>query len=161
MQSVDTEHSSTSSTFKKKVFTCINERGKPLSIVDSLANSPKEECTKKIIPSHAQNGLREEFKRTFLPLLIDVFELRQMIQAHDPFDQKNKSPEEILKRLQSIQSDIEESMRWCNGVIAQISKGIEEAKALLDGSPATDSNLPPIEKKSLLAKLRSIFHQWF
>ncbi len=106
---------------------------------------------KKIIPTHAISGLREEFKKTFLPLLIDIFELRQMIENHKmqrempllPMEKLSKSPQEILDRLEKLQKEIEESQRWCDGVILQISKGIENAKETLEIFNQTQ----PIEKK--------------
>ena len=90
----------------------------------------------------ATKGLREDFKKTFLPLLIEVFELRQSIenyttQLHRPHRFfpaiDTKSPQEILSRLEVLQNDIEESERWCQGVILQIAKGVEEAKRALGG----------------------------
>jgi len=95
--------------FHKKVYTKIyapHEKG--LSI-------------KKIIPSSKRSGLREEFKRIFLPLLIDIFELKRSMA----------SPNEVLKRLTELQLEIEESRKWCEGVILQVAKGIEEAKEAL------------------------------
>jgi len=102
---------------------------------------PSDGCAKKIIPSSATKGLREDFKKTFLPLLIDVFELRQMIDNYKselespsplPMGKIPRSPQEILQRLEQLQSDIEETKRWCEGVILQIAKGIEEAKETLN-----------------------------
>lgn len=90
--------------------------------------------SRKIIPTSKIGGVREEFKKTFLPLLIDIFELRQMIanyKTKTPFQVQLKSPEEILDRLVTMQREIEESQKWCDGVILQISKGIEEAKETL------------------------------
>ncbi|MCH9630942.1 MAG: hypothetical protein S4CHLAM37_09530 [Chlamydiia bacterium] len=101
----------------------------------------KQTSKKKIIPTTAQSGLREEFKKTFLPLLIDVFELRQMIETYkmqkkspelECIGKVSKTPQEILNNLKQLQQDIEESQRWCSGVILQISKGIEEAKEALE-----------------------------
>ena len=96
---------------------------------------------KKIIPSLATKGVREKFKKTFLPLLIEIFELRQSIDNYKtelqtngifPAENNSKSPQEILERLEQLQTDIEESQRWCDGVILQIAKGINEAKDALD-----------------------------
>ena len=105
--------------------------------------------------------MREEFKKTFLPLLIDVFELRQMIENHKirshtpfqfPIDKISKTPHEILEQLQLLQGEIEESQKWCEGVILQISKGIAEAKEALEYL----ENPKPEEKKiSLLKKILS------
>ena len=102
----------------------------------SALQADKANARKKIIPSSKKKGLREEFKKTFLPLLIDVFELRQMIRHHKTqnpnVDTKEyKSPKDILEKLQQLQSNIEESKRWCDGIISQISKGIDEAKEAL------------------------------
>lgn len=102
----------------------------------STLNEPR----KKIVPTIAHSGLREEFKKTFLPLLIDIFELRQMIdtykiQQQSPklsyFGKVSKTPQEILIQLKQMQLDIEESQRWCEGVVLQISKGIKEAQEAL------------------------------
>lgn len=101
----------------------------------------KKTPKKKIIPTTAQSGLREEFKKTFLPLLIDVFELRQMIETYkmqkrspelECIGKVSKTPQEILSHLKQLQLDIEESQRWCDGVILQIAKGIDEAKEALE-----------------------------
>ena len=97
---------------------------------------------KKIIPTIAHSNMREDFKKLFLPLLIDVFELRQMLTSYKLhkqhpdlylFNQKSKTPTEIMKRLRQIQIEIEESQRWCEGVILQISKGLSEAQETLQG----------------------------
>ena len=42
-----------------------------------------------------------------------------------------KSPQQILEKLEELQGDIEETQRWCDGVILQIAKGIEEAREAL------------------------------
>lgn len=120
--------------FRKKIYTKMYH-----SSISALQRD-KERPTKKIIPSTKLVGIREEFKKTFLPLLIDVFELRQVIRTYkngeDPsilnsFHKAKKSPQEILERLTALQLDIEESRRWCEGVILQIAKGIEETKEAL------------------------------
>lgn len=58
--------------FQRKIYT------KSISILQA----DEHKSPKKIIPSSKISGLREEFKKTFLPLLIDVFELRQMIENY-------------------------------------------------------------------------------
>ncbi|MEI8301164.1 MAG: hypothetical protein WCG10_06115 [Chlamydiota bacterium] len=129
-----------------------------------------QDAPKKIIPSNAQCGLREEFKKLFLPLLIDIFELRQMIdtykmQTQSPplrhFGKISKTPQEILAQLKQMQHDIEESQRWCSGVILQISKGIEEAQEALDLIKQKDNAINPSLKKLsfiqlLLRKLQGL-----
>ena len=123
--------------FKEKVFSKLDES--PLTGSIGPCQERKEGPSKKIVATKVVGNLREEFKKTFLPLLIDVFELRQLIENYklmkegDPFIGKvSKSPEEILDQLEAMQETIEESMRWSTGVILQISKGIEEAKEALD-----------------------------
>jgi len=126
------------SKFHKKVYRKLDSS--PFSESITLSRLPSDSEPKKIIPSSATKGLREDFKKTFLPLLIDVFELRQMIDNYKTQMQESgtiqiemvsKSPQEILERLEQLQKDIEESQRWCNGVILQIAKGIDEAKEAL------------------------------
>jgi len=106
--------------------------------------SEEQKKPKKIIPTQAKSGIREIFKKTFLPLLIDVFELRQMISAHKArkkapdlpvFGKTTKTPLEILEQLESVKGDVEETLRWCSGVITQIGKAIDEAKEALDDNP--------------------------
>jgi|GEM_PF-929595 len=100
-------------------------------------------CTseKKIVVTTLHCGLREEFKKMFLPLLIDIFELRQLIDTYKLQKQSrsfqhlgkaSKTPEEIMVKLREMQADIEESQRWCDGVIRQIAKGIQEAQETFD-----------------------------
>lgn len=96
---------------------------------------------KKIVVTTVHSGLRDEFKKMFLPLLIDIFELRQLIDTYKLQKQSptfhhlgkaSKTPEEIMMKLREMQADIEESQRWCNGVIQQIAKGIQEAQETFD-----------------------------
>lgn len=116
--------------FHKKVYASIY---KPSNL-----DAEKKNELKKIIPSTKTGGLREDFKKIFLPLLIDVFELRKQVQNYKQglkttFGQADKPscPKEILTRLTELQEGIEESRRWCEGVILQISKGIDDAKEAL------------------------------
>ncbi len=117
-------------TFKKKTYTQID----PSSLKHSISIGSPQSSSKKIIATKNLKGLREEFKRTFLPMLIDVFELRQTLEniklkeEGTPFIPPTKSPEEILTRLTEMQESIFETQRWCDGVIGQIAKGIDDAK---------------------------------
>jgi hypothetical protein len=128
-----------SDRFQKKTYCKLSNSpiGKSFSS-ESITGFSKFPSKKKIVPSSTTKGLREEFKKTFLPLLIDIFELRQAIDTHKaaaesvfPIGKITKSPEEILKRLEQLQNEIEESQRWCEGIILQIAKGIQEAKEIL------------------------------
>jgi hypothetical protein len=123
-----------------------------------------QESKKKIIPTAAHSGLREDYKKIFLPLLIDIFELRQMIdtykvQQQSPklryFGKVSKTPQEILLQLQHMQLDIEESQRWCEGVILQISKGIQEAKEALE--LLSPSSSKESSSSALMLSLKTLF----
>ena len=144
--------------FHKKVYRKLDTSPLAGSIKPAPSHSTKNGASQKnIAPTHAISGLREEFKKTFLPLLIDIFELRQMIENHKaqrempllPMEKLSKSPQEILDRLEKLQKEIEESQRWCDGVILQISKGIEDAKETLKIFNQTE---PLEEKKNSLLK---------
>ncbi len=125
--------------FRKKIYRKLDAS----SISENIPSpSPfvKNHPPKQIIPSSTSKGLREDFKKSFLPLLIDIFELRQMIDTYKsqlespspfPLGKISKSPIEILERLETLQNEIKETQRWCEGVILQISKGIKEAKEAL------------------------------
>ena len=144
--------------FQRKVYKKLDSS--PLSqTIPPLSHSHSE---KKIIPSRATRGLREEFKKMFLPLLIDSFELRQMIDNHKSEKESSsallgnpiaKSPQEILQRLEQMQSDILEAQRWCDGVILQIAKGIQEAKEALI---LLEEEKQEEEKPNLLKRLLKI-----
>lgn len=95
--------------------------------------------SKKIVATKVTKDLLEIHRDTFLPLLIEVFELRQMLgtyklQQESPevrhFGKMPQSPEEILKRLEEIHGDINETLMWCSGALKQVNKTIEEAQTL-------------------------------
>ncbi len=132
---MEVEETKNESGFRRKVYT---------KMYNSSMSQIKADCEKpqkKIVPTSKKLGMREEFKKTFLPLLIDVFELRQMIQNAKAANassllkslgKKPLTPEHILEKLENLQEDITESKRWMEGVIAQIDKGITEAKEALE-----------------------------
>ena len=119
----------------------MNDVAKLKALASRSLSKREVKTTKKIIPSPpSSSNLREQFKKTFLPLLIDISELRLMLENYKlqktsgrifKMEQMDKSPEDILKRLEGLQNDIEETRRWCEGVISQIGRGIEETKDLL------------------------------
>ncbi len=123
---------------------CMDEAKKKLIHLakSSLREQPQESAQKKrIVITNTQKSLRELFKKTFLPLLIDVSELRLMLEDYKlqktsgrifQMEGLDKSPEEILMKLQQLQDDIAETRRWCEGVISQIDRGIDETKDLLE-----------------------------
>lgn len=151
--------SHSAATFHKKVFTRLNTSSCPIEALTSMHAQENVLPHKKIVASIATGHLREDFKKTFLPLLVDVFELRQMICSHleeklmeEWEGKKLKSPEEILRDLESLQKDVEETLRWCNGVSLQIAKGIEETKALM-ASPIKKE----VVKETFLKKIATFF----
>lgn len=133
------DNSSSKHHFKKKTYKKLTNSPLKSSIGShTISSLGKETSCKKIIPTKASKGIRDAFKETFLPLLIDVFELRQIIDNHKTAQEKevvlgkvNKSPKEIIERLEQIGQDVKESKRWCEGVILQIEQGISEAKETL------------------------------
>jgi len=131
---MNSDQPSSPTHFKKKTYTQID----PASCKHSINLKPPQSSSKKIVATNTLKGLREEFKRTFLPMLIDVFELRQMVESAKlekegfPFVSPGKSPQEILERLTGMQESILETQRWCEGVIGQIAKGIEEATEAME-----------------------------
>lgn len=143
--------------FHKKVYSKLSDS--PLG--DALHENvhKRRETGKRIVPSSPLSGRREEFKSSFLPLLIDVFELRQMIKNHKqaengspiPLGKLSKTPEEVLQQLESMQNEVEEAQRWFDGVILQVSKGVEEAKEVLGISETKKG--PVTLKLSLLQRL--------
>ena len=162
---MDTHTNSSNSPFKKKVFSKLESS--PLA--NKIDVSSPDVITpagsgKKIIFSSPKSGVREEFKRTFLPLLIDVSELRQMIenykaQKDQPYllslGKLSKTPEEVLKELESMQTDIEEAKRWCSGVILQISQAITEAKEAL--APLEENEKQEKKPSTPFQKLKELF----
>ena len=119
------------------------------------------EPSKKIVVGRPQSNLREQFKKTFLPLLIDISELRLMLENYKlqktsgrifKMEQMDKSPQQILEKLEDLQSDIEETRRWCEGVISQIERGIDETKELLTFLGDPEDNAEDISRWKTLFK---------
>lgn len=142
--------------FHKKVHASIY---KPSKI------NEEETRIKKIIPSTKINGIKDDFKKVFLPLLVEVFELRKRIENYKNGTKCFLSPQdtpscpiEILTKLQTLQKEVEESQRWCDGVIVQISKGIEEAKEALHFiDEKSDKSVMTKKKSSLFCSLVNLF----
>ena len=112
--------------------------------------------SKKIIAKKFVSRLQEEFKQTFVPLLIEVFKLRQLIETHqrkkegDPFvSPLTTPPEEILKQLEEMQATLEEAKRWHEGVLSQVARGIEETKAIIENTPLKQRSLWELLKQKL------------
>jgi 16S rRNA C967 or C1407 C5-methylase (RsmB/RsmF family) len=146
--------------FQKKIYTKLSSGSVGEILFPHSPQRDEKTPPKKIKSTPKPQSMREEFKKTFLPLLIDVFELRQMIENHKmhrqkpfqfPIDKISKTPHEILEQLHLLQAEIEESQKWCKGVILQISKGIAEAKETLEylENPQPEKKKAPLVKKIL------------
>lgn len=124
------------------------------------------ETKKKIYPTTVKPSVREKFKKLFLPLLVEVFELRQALETYvgakkslefSYFSDDTKPPSKVLEELTQLKKDIEESKRWCSGVLSQIDKAMDEAKAATDHTP---SFRPKIDKrKNLFQKIFNRFRR--
>ncbi|MCF7806587.1 MAG: hypothetical protein K9M07_00370 [Simkaniaceae bacterium] len=126
--------------FQKKVYTKLSASKITDQVSSSISQIGASKGT-KIVATSVNNNLREGFKKMFLPLLIDIFELRQATQnfKNRMFSEElietsiaDQPPEQILEKLEEIQMQIQEAQNWCEGVVVQISKGIHEAKVLLE-----------------------------
>ena len=104
-----------------------------------VAPFAQAEPAKKIIATKVTKDLLETYRKTFLPLLIEVFELRQSLSTHKLHSESpelkhlgkvHQTPEEILTRLEEIHDNVQETLLWCNGTIKQVQKALEEAKQL-------------------------------
>ncbi|MBP9841393.1 MAG: hypothetical protein KBC64_03080 [Simkaniaceae bacterium] len=118
---------------------------------------------KKIVATKFVSRLQEEFKQTFIPVLIEVFKLRQLTEAYkrekegDPFvSQLTTSPEDILRHLEEIRETVEEAKRWHEGVLSQVSRGIEETKEILAFIKKEEHN--PLEQTPLWELLKQKLH---
>jgi len=146
--------------FRKKVYTKLTTS----NLTDKVSNSLSqlnEAKGKKIIATKVNPTLREGFKKMFLPLLIDIFELRQATQTcHNQmfsdevldFSIANKSPEQIMEKLEEIQNQVQEAQNWCDGVVLQISRGIKEAKEVLKEIEEKNSEEKSHKKKNNFLK---------
>lgn len=134
----------------------------------SALQQDQEKPKKKILPTTKKTGLREEFKKTFLPHLIDIFELRQMVRNYkkekaspSPVSFHTtalKCPKEVLEKLEQFQHDVEEAQRWCAGMIMQISEAIQEAKDALEN---LEPSSPTPQKYSLDTSSLPKKSSWF
>jgi uncharacterized small protein (DUF1192 family) len=148
--------------YQKKIYTRLSKSDlsslNPKEALNPLQEPMKQ---KKIVATTISQNIREEFKKTFVPILVEVFELRQQITNHLNQDDGNQlfshstlSINEITARLNLLKKEIEETKRWCEGVQLQIEKGLIEAQK----SPACQAE-PHREKikvfkpKQLIKKL--------
>lgn len=124
--------------YQKKVFTrLIHSDLSAINPQKTLHAFQSPAPNKKIVATSLSHRVREQFKKTFVPLLIEVFELRQQLSNIDygsasPFTASSPlSVEEIHAKLQRLKKEIEETKRWCEGVELQIEKGLQDAQKLM------------------------------
>jgi len=125
--------------FRKKIYTKMSVSTLSSRLSESISHSSSS-CQRKIIATEVNPTIRSKFKEIFLPLMIDIFELRQTTQNYknqsfsEDLIQKailKQPPAEVLQNLKSIQDQVEEAKNWCDGVLLQLSKAIEEASAIV------------------------------
>jgi hypothetical protein len=130
--------------YQKKVFTRLTHSDlsaiNPQKTLHAFQSPP---LNKKIVATSLSHHVREQFKKTFVPLLIEVFELRQQLSniEHDnssPFSTSSTlCVDEITAKLQRLKKEIEETKRWCEGVELQIEKGLQDAQKLIQRHQAS------------------------
>ena len=125
--------------FRKKVYTKLSVSELSSKLSESIAHA-RSPSLRKITASEVTPSVRSKFKEIFLPLLIDIFELRQTTENYKNqlFSEElihkavlKQPPEEILQNLQSIQAQVLEAKNWCDSVLLQLSKATDEAKSLV------------------------------
>lgn len=111
---------------------------KVLKLDKSPIDAPKieapGECKKRIVPTKSGSTFRDKHREIYLPILIQVIELRgklEQMKNPDPLSDSSECPEQILGKLELLESDIIEAQRWCEGVVLQLGKAMEEARGLV------------------------------
>ena len=155
--------------FQKKIYTKLNKSDlDSLNLQDSISKTIPSSSQKKIIAISIENKIKEDLKKNFLPLLIEIFELRQMISLHryqqehkDLFPSSKTSLKEIIQRLETLKGEIEEAKRWCDSVSLQLEKGLQESHELQDPCSKKEP-LPesfPRKRRAFLKNLMKLFHK--
>ncbi|MGE5196473.1 MAG: hypothetical protein ACM3JI_03990 [Anaerolineae bacterium] len=110
------------------------------------------------------NSIRNEIKRTMIPLLIKVFELKHAaVQAKMPPSRlhrfANDSPEKIREQLKKIEQDLSLLHLWCQSCKQQITKAIKETEESYAGkrhcAPSMESISNPAVGKSFTEAISS------
>jgi hypothetical protein len=103
-------------------------------------------------PSLSQ--LRDHIKKVMIPLLIKTFQLKleltQSLSLPSRLQNQNgqRSPEEILDQLKTLDSDLKGLLLWCQSCRSQIHKALtipEDEKKNAVTNPASDAN-PAVAK---------------
>ncbi len=163
------ENTQNTQHFQKKVYTRLSKSDlaslNPKEALHQL-NEPAQQ--KKIVATTICNNLKEEFKKNFVPTLIEIFELRQAIANHqlavdNPllYPKSQTSIKEIVNRLKVLQKEIEEAQRWCEGVALQISKGLYEAEKNCEKDLSQDlkKTISSFKSKIFLKKIFKFFER--
>lgn len=89
---------------------------------------------KRIIPTQSKSSFRDKHRELYLPLLIQIYELRgklDLLKSPDPLYTPTESAETIYNKLKVLENEILEATRWCDGVVLQLSKALTEANKLI------------------------------
>lgn len=126
--------------------------------LDSKTKSPSYSPLGAMSDS-ALNTLRDQIKKTMIPLLIKIFQLRldlnQSISLPSRLQPKStESPESILAQLRSLDEDLKLLVLWCESSRNQIAKALnlseEEALSIVKASMTSslDASSDPFNKAS-------------
>ncbi len=108
-----------------------------------LSSSVKESDTLKSnespVPESNLRHFQEQLKNAMIPLLIDIFALREAaIQARNPPTRLQKQPElsaqAVEDRLLELERSLEMAELWNQTCLIQIRKAIEEVRELSSGA---------------------------
>ncbi|OGN61282.1 MAG: hypothetical protein A3F09_01795 [Chlamydiae bacterium RIFCSPHIGHO2_12_FULL_49_11] len=123
----------------RKIYTKLPQAGSAFASTIQQANTASQNTKKISATQTPDKGLKHEYKKAFLPLLIEVYEMRQLLDNRKLNRSTSlnlfadaRSPEQVLEKFLMLQKDVEETKRWCDGALKQIEKGIMEARSLVN-----------------------------
>jgi len=134
MSRIDDTPNLTTDGFHRRVYS-VGDISRPVNIpTDSIASA---QTGTKIIPTEHLSA--DKYRDAFLPMLITINELRALITAlnsgHDPYVNSQETPVSIQAKLNKIEDELKESMRWCQSVQLQLDKAKSEVNDL---APTTE-----------------------
>ena len=141
----------------------------------SLTKLPDEVKREELTPlsQPALNDLRHKIKEAMIPLLIQIFHLRQAhtegLTFSQPRDPSALQESETLKKIYALKKDLNQLSLWCSSCLSQIEKALSPPQSQRPKQCSTSkknahlkfSQLHPsephsISSKSLLEKLKSV-----
>ncbi len=118
-------------------------------------------------PSLSQ--LRDQIKKVMIPLLIKIFQLKLELNqslslpSRLQSQKSNRSPEEILEHLRTLDNDLSLLLLWCQSCRNQISKALntpeEEQKNTVATSPSATHPAVAKSFSEALSAQASFFQQ--